>query len=495
MPRQEISTEIKRQLDAIVSAAQALEATVQDMAQSAAAPAPAQAHLPRAMDAAAAAATTLDLSEGQRRICERVINVFETGTLEGKYGAISIFHDGPGRIRQVTYGRSQTTEYGNLRELVQMYADANGTFSARLRPFIDRIGRTALVDDDTFKDLLRRAGNEDPVMRTTQDLFFERRYFQPALSWARENGFTRALSMLVIYDSFIHSGSIRSDLRNRFPERPPARGGDEKTWISQYVAARHAWLPHHSNPEVRPSNYRTRDLGREVAAGNWDLAIQPIMANGVPVRDTPPEADAVMRMAAFDGGPAFGAGAAPYPGGDEWCEHEPPAQTLAAASFGAAAPFDAVAVAAATPAELADRILNHPNIKLATSHVSGVNDSATARQNIIDTAAGQPARRSSYGNAPGGTVRLDADMLRGLLALADTYSFHVSELCGASHSTGSRHYRGVTADFNFINGQHISASHPDQAAFRSRCQALGATQVLGPGNTGHSTHIHAAWPT
>ena len=206
MPKQGSSTEIKRQLDAIVSAAKALEATVHDMAQSAAAPAPAQAHLPRAMDEAAAAAATLDLSEGQRRICERVINVFETGTLEGKYGAISIFHDGPGRIRQITYGRSQTTEYGNLRQLVQMYADANGTFSARLRPFIDKIGRTALVDDDTFKDLLRRAGNEDPIMRTTQDLFFERRYFQPALSWARSNGFTRALSMLVIYDSFIHSG-------------------------------------------------------------------------------------------------------------------------------------------------------------------------------------------------------------------------------------------------------------------------------------------------
>ena len=203
MPKQGSSTEIKRQLDAIVSAAKALEATVHDMAQSAAAPAPAQAHLPRAMDEAAAAAATLDLSEGQRRICERVINVFETGTLEGKYGAISIFHDGPGRIRQITYGRSQTTEYGNLRELVQMYADANGPFSARLRPFIDRIGRTALVDDDTFKDLFAAPATKTRSCRTTQDLFFERRYFQPALSWARDNGFTRALSMLVIYDSFI----------------------------------------------------------------------------------------------------------------------------------------------------------------------------------------------------------------------------------------------------------------------------------------------------
>ncbi|MGO4841062.1 chitosanase, partial [Rhizobiaceae sp. 2RAB30] len=137
-------------------------------------------------------------------ICERVINVFETGTPEGKYGAISIFHDGPNRIRQVTYGRAQTTEYGNLRELFQMYVDAGGSFSEDLRPFVAQIGQTALVDNARYKDLLRRAGNEDMVMRQTQDIFFDRRYFQPALAWAGAKGFTRALSILVIYDSFIH---------------------------------------------------------------------------------------------------------------------------------------------------------------------------------------------------------------------------------------------------------------------------------------------------
>jgi hypothetical protein len=27
-----------------------------------------------------------------------------------------------------------------------------------------------------------------------------------------------------------------------------------------------------------------------------------------------------------------------------------------------------------------------------------------------------------------------------------------------------------------------------------RCHALGATQVLGPGDPGHATHVHCAWP-
>jgi hypothetical protein len=57
-------------------------------------------------------------------------------------GAISIFEDGPNDIRQITYGRSQTTEYGNLRELVQMYVEAGGRFSEDFRPFVERFGRT-----------------------------------------------------------------------------------------------------------------------------------------------------------------------------------------------------------------------------------------------------------------------------------------------------------------------------------------------------------------
>src|SRR5262249_848093 len=151
----------------------------------------------------------------------------ETGSIQGNYAAIAIFHDGPNNIRQITYGRSQTTEYGNLPELVRMYVDAGGLVSDDLREFVPLIGRTALVDNTRFKNLLRQAGAQDPVMRQTQDVFFDRRYFQPAMKWAGDNGFSLALSALVIYDSFIHSGQILPLLRSRFPERPPAHGGAE----------------------------------------------------------------------------------------------------------------------------------------------------------------------------------------------------------------------------------------------------------------------------
>ena len=124
----------------------------------------------------------INLTSSQRLICERIINVFETGSIRGDYGDISIYPDGPNRIRQITYGRAQTTEYSHLRELVQMYVNASGKYSEDLRPYVPLIGRTALVNNDTFKGLLRCAGREDTIMAQTQDVFFDSTYFQPAMN-------------------------------------------------------------------------------------------------------------------------------------------------------------------------------------------------------------------------------------------------------------------------------------------------------------------------
>jgi len=225
------------------------------------------------------------LTPSQKLICERVVNVFESGSPQGDYSNISIYNDGPHSILQLTYGRSQTTEYGNLRELVQMYVDAGGKYSAALASYVSKIGRTPLVNDDTFKSYLRKAGREDQVMRDTQDAFFDKRYFMPAMQWANDHGFKEPLSALVIYDSFIHSGSILDFLRAKFPEKPPSEGGDEKTWTREYVEARNDWLATSSRTILHATVYRTKCFMREIARNNWDLTQLPIMAHGVPVDD------------------------------------------------------------------------------------------------------------------------------------------------------------------------------------------------------------------
>lgn len=225
----------------------------------------------------------MNLSSKQKSLITKVINVFESGKPAGNYGIIAIFEDGPGDIRQITYGRSQTTEYGNLGKLVKNYANANGIDSNKLKPYVDKVGVTALTDDDTFKGLLKKAGNEDPVMRTVQDVFFDEVYYKPAMKWATDKGFILPLSALVIYDSFIHSGSILSVIRNTFPETVPANGGNEIEWTTAYVNARHKWLANHSREAVRKTTYRTKCFKEEIARGNWPLTLLPVNANGTKI--------------------------------------------------------------------------------------------------------------------------------------------------------------------------------------------------------------------
>lgn len=225
----------------------------------------------------------MKLSVGQKRILERVVNVFETGKPDGNYSAISIYNDGPNNIKQITYGRSQTTEYGNLRELVQKYVAANGIYSKKLKPFSEKVGSIPLTDDVTFKDLLKKAGKEDPKMRLTQDAFFDERYYKPAIKWAKDNGFILPLSALVIYDSFIHSGSILWVIRQMFAENPPISGGNEIEWTTAYVDARHKWLSTHPRPVVQKTIYRTQCFKDEIKRGNWSLGVLPVNANGTKV--------------------------------------------------------------------------------------------------------------------------------------------------------------------------------------------------------------------
>ncbi|GHC45501.1 hypothetical protein [Roseibacillus persicicus] len=144
---------------------------------------------------------------------------------------------------------------------------------------------------------------------------------------------------------------------------------------------------------------------------------------------------------------------------------------------------------------LAIALLESPRAQFANYHVSGRRDNATALDNMKQTAAGVPAARSSYGTAPGGYVQLHPEMLRAMKILTDKgYSFHVTSIAGSSHSSRSRHYLGTAFDINKVNGVPVRSGSPYWREVIRICEGLGATETLGPGDRGHSTHIHVAWP-
>lgn len=221
--------------------------------------------------------------EDKKGLIERIINVFETGVPEGRYDKLVIYDDGINDSHQITFGRSQTTEQGNLIHLIEMYVESEGEFAGDFVPYLEKIGTIPLVDDSFFKELLVRSAREDEIMRECQDRFFDQRYWSPAQDWFQYNAFELPLSMLVVYDSYIHSGRVLMFLRKRFKEYPPARGGDEKKWTTSYVETRHQWLKYHRKAILRKTVYRTQTFLNEIERDNWDLNALPINANGTDV--------------------------------------------------------------------------------------------------------------------------------------------------------------------------------------------------------------------
>ena len=220
------------------------------------------------------------ISNRHKRTIEQVINVFETSTPEGKYDAVAVLRDGTGGSRQITYGRSQTTEQGNLKTLIEMYVAQNGIYADELALYLPKIKVEPLADDAAFKSLLKQSALQDPLMRQTQDEFFDQLYYQPAFHFFKGNEFRLPLSLLVIYDSHIHSGKVPPHLRNRFPERTPLNGGQEEAWVKAYVNTRHDWLANHTRPILRNTVYRTNFFKAQIREGNWKLR-RPIEVRGV----------------------------------------------------------------------------------------------------------------------------------------------------------------------------------------------------------------------
>ncbi|WP_299541718.1 peptidoglycan-binding protein [uncultured Streptomyces sp.] len=149
---------------------------------------------------------------------------------------------------------------------------------------------------------------------------------------------------------------------------------------------------------------------------------------------------------------------------------------------------------AGTSVALARQLLNTRGITYARTHSETVDSRSTAYRNIHDMAKGIGAATSGNSHVGYKRVQLDPRMLHALITLHDKYGYtlQISEFVGGVHSKGSHHYRGLSFDANFINGIHVGSGAPHKKVM-TLCTALGATQVLGPGDPGHSTHIHCAW--
>jgi chitosanase len=208
----------------------------------------------------------------QKQAAQAIINIFETGSARGKYGAITVI---PGDTGHLTYGRSQTTlTSGNLAKLVERYCGTPGSrHGARLKPYIPRLQQKdlALDTDEVLKNRLRACA-DDVVMRDVQDAFFDETYWQPAVRIATKLGLTLPLSLAVVYDGKVQGSFERIAERATAAVGTPGTAG-EQPWVTTYVSERLNWLSTHSRADLRATAYRMFSFERLIQQNLWDLAL------------------------------------------------------------------------------------------------------------------------------------------------------------------------------------------------------------------------------
>jgi len=221
------------------------------------------------------------LTPTQKQTAQSIVNLFETGAVLGDYGSVTVI---PGDTGHLTFGRSQTKlGSGNLLGLLQRYCANDGArFKQWLAPCLPRFEATDFsLDNDLRLQNLLRATADDPIMRETQDVFFDDVYWQPAARTAANLGITSALGVAVVYDSSVH-GSWKL-----IRDRTVARSGTltalgEKDWITAYVNTRHAWLTTHPRSDLRKTAYRMEAFQRLIEQGYWGLEL-PLVVRGAEI--------------------------------------------------------------------------------------------------------------------------------------------------------------------------------------------------------------------
>lgn len=223
----------------------------------------------------------MPITTTQRQVAQAIVNIFETGSVRGDYSMVTLLEGDAGRL---TYGRSQTTiASGGLFELVSLYCRTAGAFFAQvLEPFLPALeAEDEQLDSHLHFHNLLRACADDPVMRDTQDAFFDQHYWRGAALIAARDGIETPLGVAVVYDSKVHGswGFIR---RRVIDAEGTVRQLGERAWIAAYVEARHGWLANHRWQILRRTVYRMEAFRGLIERDEWALEI-PLVVRGLEI--------------------------------------------------------------------------------------------------------------------------------------------------------------------------------------------------------------------
>jgi len=231
------------------------------------------------------------LSAEQKLRADRLISVFENGTIDIQYGYAEPLNDGRG----ITFGRAGfTTGTGDGYELVKRYTAAvPGNPLARYLGRLEVLARNESGETEGLDGFIKavRQAARDPRFREVQDALQDELYYQPAAKSAAQLGLKTALARTLVYDTLLmHGDGDDPDGLPALLERArkaaggtPATGVDEATWFSAFLRVRRSALEHAHDPATRKAWAEAVgrvDVFRTIAEkGNWDLH-GPIVVTG-----------------------------------------------------------------------------------------------------------------------------------------------------------------------------------------------------------------------
>jgi chitosanase len=219
----------------------------------------------------------------QRLRADRIISVFENGTMEIRYDYVERLSDGRG----YTAGRGFTTGTGDVLAVVEDYAKRSPRNT--LERYLGALRKLAAAHSDAITGLegfpaaWTKAAKTDPVFRKCQDDEVDRSSYSPAMEIADGLGLKTALGRFAMYDAiFMHGPGDDPDglpalvkAATRDARGAPKDGVAEPTWLLAFFRVRRATLVHAHDPSTRAE--WAKAVGRAdvfldlLAAKNLDL--------------------------------------------------------------------------------------------------------------------------------------------------------------------------------------------------------------------------------
>jgi murein L,D-transpeptidase YcbB/YkuD len=109
-------------------------------------------------------------------------------------------------------------------------------------------------------------------MQKSQDDFFDRNFWIPALNIWKKMNFTTPLSLAIIYDSCIHGSFLKINKMTKF--------NNEVEWSSQYLSNRQAWIKKQPNLTLQKTAYRQDEFKMIIKDNNFNLD-QPLIVRKI----------------------------------------------------------------------------------------------------------------------------------------------------------------------------------------------------------------------